>query len=76
MEEVRKFVQENWNVKHMLLTLIGKPCQSDMEWNFGSVPTEKASVETQNGVIVRVKTWSGLKWSARGGYGSPTVIAE
>ena len=74
--EIKSFVAANWRDRHSLQGLVGQPCQSDMEWNFGSIPTEKAEVQTQDGVIVRVSTWSGLNWSARGGYGSPFVVAE
>lgn len=76
MNAIKDFVSANWRDRQALQGLVGQPCNADLEWNFGSIPTEKAAVETQDGVIVRVSTWSGLNWSARGGYGSPFVVAE
>lgn len=75
-KEVKEFVAANWRNRLALQRLIGRPCDKDLEWNFGSIPTEKAEIQTQDGVIVRILTWSGLNWSARGGYGSPFVVAE
>ena len=76
MNAIKDFVSANWRDQAALQKLVGQPCDADLEWNFGSTPTEKASVETQDGVIVRISTWSGLNWSARGGYGAPFVVAE
>ena len=75
MNKVKEFVSANWRDRLALQGLIGIALESDLEWNFGSAPTEKASVETQDGVIVRVSTWSGQFWTVRG-YGAPIVIAE
>ena len=74
--DIKEFVTANWRDRLALQGLVGQPCEANMEWNFGAVPTEKAVIETQDGVIVRVSTWSGLNWSARGGYGSPFLVAE
>lgn len=76
MESPKAFVEGNWRNRQALQGLVGQPCGADLEWNFGSIPTEKALIKTQDGVIVRIEVWSGLNWSARGGYGSPFVVAE
>jgi hypothetical protein len=73
IQVVTEHVEENWKFKGGLRAVLGTEFPESREWNFGSIPTEKASITVQNGRIVRVQTWSGLNWSARGGYGSPTV---
>jgi hypothetical protein len=70
---IKEHVEQYWNFKGALRGILGAEFPESREWNFGSIPTEKASITVENGRIVRVRTWSGLNWSARGGYGSPTV---
>ena len=75
VNKIQQFVETNWSRQDVLRSLIGKPCQTSMEWTFGCFPPERDLVETQDGVIVRVSTWSGQFWTVRG-YGAPIVIAE
>lgn len=72
-EKIKAFVQENWRKTSALQSLLGKPFDGEILWNFGSIPTEKARVLSENGRIVQITTWSGLSWTARWGYGNPTV---
>jgi hypothetical protein len=70
---IKEHVEENWKFRPALRGVLGAEFPESCEWNFGSIPTEKAELTVEDGRIVRVRTWAGLNWSARGGYGSPTV---
>jgi hypothetical protein len=72
-QQIKEHVEQNWKFAAALRVILGAEFPESREWNFNSVPTEKASLTVEGGRIVRVQTWSGLNWSARGGYGSPTV---
>jgi hypothetical protein len=70
---IKEHVEQYWNFKSALRGILGAEFPDSQTWNFGSIPTEKAELTVEGGRIVRIRTWSGLNWSARGGYGSPTV---
>lgn len=41
---------------------------------YGQVPTDKLEVEVnENGKITTIRWYSGLKWTAKNGYGTPSV---
>ncbi|MFM6349074.1 MAG: hypothetical protein ACKPFK_28630 [Dolichospermum sp.] len=71
--DTKKFVIENWRSAEMLKTLIGTPFERGDEFHWGEIPTNQAYIQVENGKITRIQTWSGLGWSAKYGYGSPTV---
>jgi hypothetical protein len=71
--DVKEFIIANWKSAEALRTLLGADFPKNHEFHFGEVPTEQAKIETKNGKITRVTTWSGLSWSARYGYSSPVV---
>jgi hypothetical protein len=73
IQVVTEHVEENWKFATALRGILGAEFPASKEWNFGDVPTEKAELTVEDGRIIRIRTWSGLNWSARGGYGSPTV---
>jgi hypothetical protein len=70
--ELKAFVEENWRNESALRSIIDTPTSGGSKlWHFGEIPTEQAEVEIQDGLIKRITVWSGLNWSARGGYGRP-----
>ncbi|MFM6248324.1 MAG: hypothetical protein ACKPEQ_04090 [Dolichospermum sp.] len=71
--DIKSFIIENWKSAEMLKTLIGTPFERGDEFHWGEIPTNQAYIEVENGKITRIQTWSGLGWSAKYGYGSPTV---
>jgi hypothetical protein len=70
-------IERSWASAPDLRALVGTPIMSDgdgeIEWCFGSIPTEKAIVTVKRGKVFRIRTFSGLSWNAKGGYGSPSV---
>lgn len=75
-EEVRAKVSEAWRSRASLSLLIGEEIDgvsSVYSSCWGSIPTNKAEVDVEDGKISRVRTYSGLNWSAKGGYGSPII---
>lgn len=63
-------------IRANLKPFIGQPGES-AKIHFGSIPTDQLQVEANEGVITKIRWWSGLKWTARGGYGStPSVEVE
>ncbi len=71
--DIKEFVAANWKDSKALSTLLGAEFDRSNEFHFGSVPTEQARIEVLDGKISRITTWSGLSWTARYDYGSPTV---
>jgi len=75
--ELQARIERSWKSALDLRALVGTAIMSDgdgeIEWNFGSIPTEKAIVTIKRGKVFRIQTFSGLSWNARGGYGPPTV---
>jgi len=70
--ELRSFVEENWRDESALRTIIESPVSCGPQfWHFGEIPTNQAEVKIQDGLIKQITVWSGLNWSARGGYGKP-----
>lgn len=71
--EIIQYVRENWKNKAMLTKLVGQQsdCESSFQDNWGTCPTEKMYVTVEHGCIAKIETWSGLRWSARNGYGAP-----
>ena len=74
--DIQNFIQENWNNPSKLQSLIGVIYTgTKKEWNFGQVPTNKIRILVNDeGKITAIKTWSGFKWTAKGGYGDPSFI--
>ena len=65
-------IQDNWKDLRTLKSFVGKPYYGYLTFNWGEIPTEKAIVDVDdNGRISRIRTYSGMNWSAKGGYGSP-----
>jgi len=75
--ELQARIERSWKSALKLRALVGTAIMSDgdgeIEWCFGSIPTEKAIVTIKRGKVFRIQTFSGLSWNARGGYGPPTV---
>ena len=71
--DIKEFVAANWKNAEALSTLLGAEFDRNDEFHFGSVPTEQARIEVTGGKISRITTCSGLSWTSRYGYGSPTV---
>jgi hypothetical protein len=71
--DIKQFIIANWKNPEALRTLLGADFPKNDEFHFGEIPTEQARIETKNGKITRITTWSGLSWTARNGYGSPVV---
>jgi hypothetical protein len=73
-------IERFWDSALDLRALVGTAIMSDgdgeIEWNFGSIPTEKAIVTAKNGRIVRIQTFAGLTWNSRSGYGRPAVDTQ
>jgi hypothetical protein len=68
----KKHITENWRNPHMLNSFLGSQWdEPHTEFNFGDIPTHKASIEVQGNCIVRIRTYSGNSWTARYGYGEP-----
>ena len=76
MEELKASIRSSWRNRETINDLIGTSCPESFSFNWGSVPTEKAVVTAENGKISRIRTYSGLSWTARGGYGSPVVDTD
>ncbi|MFM6270773.1 MAG: hypothetical protein ACKPFA_30380 [Dolichospermum sp.] len=71
--DTKSFIIENWRSAEMLKTLIETPFERGDEFHWGEIPTNQAYIQVSEGKITRIQTWSGLGWSAKYGYGSPTV---
>ena len=63
------------SIREAIQPFIGQPHDGERtKIHYGSIPTDQLEVETDdNGTITKVRWWSGLKWTARGGYGRPSV---
>ena len=65
-------IQDNWRNLQALKSFVGKPYYGYLTFSWGETPTEKAIVDVDgNGRISRIRTYSGMNWSAKNGYGSP-----
>ena len=74
MDKTKSFIMANWKDPVALKTLLGTDYDGKSEYfHFGNIPKEQAKIETKNGKISRITTWSGLSWTARYGYSTPTV---
>lgn len=75
--DLHKFVVENWRDANKLSELLGLGYTAPVEFGsiiftWGIVPQEKAEITLSDDLeIVRVRTWSGLNWNQRNGYGTP-----
>ena len=70
-QQIKEFIEENWRDESALRSLIGVAYSGVDVWHFGDIPTNKIAIDTEQGCISRIRAWSGLNWSARGGYGRP-----
>lgn len=79
MDNIKQFIIDNWKSADALRTLLGTKFEQSsveseyLEFHFGMIPTEQAAIHVKEGKIVRITTWSGLNWSARGQYAKPKV---
>ena len=65
-------IQDNWRNLGLLKSFVGKPYYGYLAFNWGETPTEKAIVDIDDaGKISRIRTYSGMNWSAKNGHGSP-----
>lgn len=71
IQVITEHVEQNWKFAAALRGILGAEFPESREWNFGKVPTEKASLTVQDGRIVRVQTWSG--WATGVVSGHPVV---
>lgn len=63
------------SIRKAIEPFIGQPHDGEKtRIHYGSIPTDQLHIETDDeGTITKIRWWSGLKWSARGGYGTPSV---
>jgi hypothetical protein len=68
-----EFVRRNWRDSEALTQCFSEHCPFTGEYsrNWGEIPTNKIIVNTEGGFPRRIRTYSGMNWSARWGYGSP-----
>jgi len=67
------FVRIHWKNREALTQCFSEYCPFTGEYSriFGAIPTNKIIVNTDRGRPSRIRTYSGMNWSARWGYGSP-----
>jgi hypothetical protein len=68
-----QFIRLNWKNQEALTQCFEEYCPFTGEYsrNWGDIPTNKIIVNTEGGRPSRIRTYSGMNWSARWGYGSP-----
>lgn len=69
------FIRENWKNKTALTACFTQRAIEKGQYarNFGTIPTNKIVVDVTEIGIARIRTYSGMSWNQRDGYGPPLI---